>query len=219
MYYLALDIACTKIAQYQYHIVQCVWQCTSWRFLFILQYVQYVLYRVWRTLLCCQWIFWVTTAVATSDRSLTVTSLWPFQCTHVVTTEHCAVRAVQTDWQQHKAAKSWYVQHCTPQQEDVSLSQHGTNPSVQSEHRFSVTVHNALRNSTSTILPHNSIVSPDAVSALHNSLQQFCLWTVSFACPTASSEGAWDPVTSQARPVGQNRKTCEGAVLGRGVGG
>ena len=37
---------------------------------------------------------------------------------------------------------------------------------------------------------HSSTVSPDAVSTLHNSLQQFCLWTVSFACPTASSEGA-----------------------------
>ena len=63
-------------------------------------------------------------------------------------------------------------------------------------------------------------LSPDAVSALHNSLQQFCLRTVSLACPTASSEGAWDPVTSQPRPMGQNRKICEGAInWGVGEGG
>ena len=66
--------------------------------------------------------------------------------------------------------------------------------------------------------PHNSTVSRDAVSTLYNSLQQFCIWTVSFACRTASSEGAWELVMSQARPMGQNRTTCEGTVFRWGGG-
>ena len=100
-----------------------------------------------------------------------------------------------------------------PQQKDASLC-HNMEQTHQSN-QFLFTTPSAIPHAQfcPCRLPHNSTVSPDAVSTLHNSLQQFCLWTVSFACRTARSEGAWELVTSQARPMGQNRKTCEGTVL------
>jgi hypothetical protein len=132
--------------------------------------------------------------------------------TFVVTTEHCTDR--QTD-RQHKAAQS-----CPPVRATLCVRQYrNTNTSVchKMNKPISPITTSVLSHCSQRPPPFHTHNSAPAVSALHNSLQHFCLWTVSFACPKASSEGAWDLVTSQARPMGQNRKTCEGAVWGGGV--